>query len=387
MKIGMAVFAYNRYKHLEKVLNGLKNNEEVDNFYIFQDGLKSVYDREDWEKTKELIDSFEWCNKKVIYSSQNRGLAQSIVEGINRVLKENDAVIVLEDDCVPMPAFITFMKQCLIKYKVYDNIYSVSGYSWPMEAGVSEYDAYFCGRPCPWGWGTWKNRWDKYKRDYDMVFDIKNNQASSKRLAMWGQDFIKMLAGNILGKCNSWYVFWGLQCIKDDALCINPYKSLVQNIGFDGTGVHCSVTEKYDVSQNCNFVPSGAQFRLEDNLVIHEDIIKAFQNVYGYCVKDEAAENAPHVLIYGTGNRYMTNCKVLNQIYHIDGFIDTYKKDIYFAGLQLLKPYQLVNRQYDYIIITIENVLVRDSIVRELQERYKITSEKIKLLDDVLEGI
>mgnify|MGYP003309966286 CR=1 FL=1 len=37
-------------------------------------------------------------------------------EGVNEAFKNHEAVIVLEDDCVPMPAFMSYMEAGLRKY-------------------------------------------------------------------------------------------------------------------------------------------------------------------------------------------------------------------------------------------------------------------------------
>ena len=110
MKTGIAVFAYNRSRHLQQVLDGLQKNRNVDKLYMFQDGLKCEAHRREWEKVRDVIKNITWCEVQSSFAEENRGLADSIVEGINHVLAENDAVIVLEDDCVPAPDFIDFME-------------------------------------------------------------------------------------------------------------------------------------------------------------------------------------------------------------------------------------------------------------------------------------
>ena len=55
MKTGIIVFAYNRGDHLQKVIAGLKENEEVSRLYIFQDGIKCVEHRSEWEKTRQVL--------------------------------------------------------------------------------------------------------------------------------------------------------------------------------------------------------------------------------------------------------------------------------------------------------------------------------------------
>ena len=108
MDIALAVFAYNRPVHLQKVLDALKNNIRLQNVYIFQDGLAEEKDRENWIKVQNAIQSIDWMEYSYITYPQNKGCASSIEDGITYVLSEHEAVIVLEDDCVPHEDFISF---------------------------------------------------------------------------------------------------------------------------------------------------------------------------------------------------------------------------------------------------------------------------------------
>lgn len=243
MNIGILVFAYNRSQHLKKVLDGLRENSGVSKLYIFQDGLKCEEHQNEWEKTKQIIRETNWC--EVIYnlSPYNKGLAVSVVDGINAGFEENDAVVVLEDDCVPHPLFMEYMTGCLKKYQDDKRVFSVNGYSWNADVEPNGTDAYFIGRTSSWGWATWKDRWLLYQQDYKIIGRIRKDLYKSRQFDIWGQDLEDHLLGNIYGRCDSWAVFWALKCIEQGGFCPTPYYSLIDNIGFDGTGVHCGTAD------------------------------------------------------------------------------------------------------------------------------------------------
>ena len=48
-----------------------------------------------------------------------------------------------------------------------------------------------------------------------------------------------MLRRQIQGKNNSWAIRWNASLFLKDVLSLNVGKSLVQNIGFDGSGTNC----------------------------------------------------------------------------------------------------------------------------------------------------
>ena len=247
MKIGTILFTYHRSEHTQKVLEALEKNDVLPwKLYIFQDGIKESTNYSEWKKVNKIIRNINWCETKIYISEENKGLAKSVIMGINQVFQECDAAIILEDDCVPCKEYMSFMISALNMYKKNQQVYSVSGYAWDIDLSQSDYDAYFNGRICSYGWGTWKDRWNQYEEDYHILSKIKKDLSANKRLEIWGQDLKEMVIGNVIGRCDSWAVFWGLKIIEKGGYCLSPYKSLVHNIGFDGSGTHGAKLQRDD---------------------------------------------------------------------------------------------------------------------------------------------
>ena len=55
--------------------------------------------------------------------------------------------------------------------------------------------------------------------------------------------YFRMLQAQQSGKIDSWAIRWYLSVFLRDGLALYPRKSLVRNIGFDGTGVNCAVSD------------------------------------------------------------------------------------------------------------------------------------------------
>lgn len=240
MKIATLVFTYHRSEHTKRVLDGLAKNDILpEKLFVFQDGIKDTTNYDEWKKVNDIIKNIDWCDAEIHVFENNVGLSKRITSGIHYVFQRYDAIIVLEDDCVPEKQFMRFMINALNSYKNEEKVYSVSGYAWNIDLiRKGDMDAYFNGKCCSWGWGTWKEKWKEYKEDYRILTRIKNNPEAKNRLAIWGSNMESMLIGNITGKCDSWAVFWGLKIIEKGGYCLSPYRSLVHNIGFDGSGVH-----------------------------------------------------------------------------------------------------------------------------------------------------
>lgn len=244
MKIGTIIFAYHRSDHIRKVIDALSENRVLpEKLYIFQDGIKESTNVKEWKKVNHFIQNIGWCETNVQISGTNKGLAKSIIEGVNYVLQECDAVIVLEDDCVPHPQFMEYMVKALEKYENKKEVYHIGASAEPANPVENGTDAYFLGRINSHGWGTWKDRWEKFSNDYTMIGRIKADKELSGWLSLWGEDLESHVIGNVYGKTNSWAAFWALTVIMRKGFCMSPYESLIHNIGFDGSGVHCGVAE------------------------------------------------------------------------------------------------------------------------------------------------
>lgn len=381
MNIGIVVFAYNRSEHLKQVLETLKHNQGVNKIYVFQDGLKEEIHREEWEKTIAVIRNVDWCEVDYFLSEYNKGLRKSILDGVNYVFHENDAVVVLEDDCVVTANFMSFMRQGLEMYKESEQVYSVSGHAWPIEVENKIGDAYFCGRISSWGWGTWKDRWEKLELDYELVKEIKCATDISEQLALWGNDLEDILVGNVKGNTDSWAVFWALSVIKQKGLCLNPYYALVKNIGFDGSGVHCG-TDEISVAE----VMDGQRevFVLPEELIIYDDVKKAFSSKFGGVYKEKNSEQKEKVIVYGMGNYYARNEKKINEQYDVVMYIDQAKNG-YYAGTKIGKKENINEMKYDKILVMIANLNEVYKVIYELHDKYAVPYEKIELGYEVFE--
>lgn len=370
MNTAILVFTYNRSIHTQKVLDALKRNKITsEKLFIFQDGLKQESDKIEWLKVNAIIQKVNWCDVEIVVSDNNKGLALSIVTGINYAFEKFDTVIVLEDDCVPTINFIDFMNQCFLKYQNNKMVYSISGYSWPIMLKKSKYDIYGCGRISSWGWGTWKDRWIIYEKDYEIIKKMKQDMKKSKNLAIWGNDLEETLIGNIRGNSDSWAVFWALNVILQQGICINPYQSFIRNIGMDGSGVHCGISKQFDV--DCIDEKRNI-FYLPDEVHFLDEVAMAFAPFHGsYTAINEDSDNKINILLYGAGNFYLRNEKYINEKYYIKKFVDINKKG-YFEGKRIIKPDEIKYCKFDKIIIMIQDKKKSIEVYNKLIKQYNI---------------
>lgn len=281
LKTGIALFTYNRPEHTQKVLEGLKSNK-IEKLYVFIDGIKYKEHELNVNKVKEIISKIDWCEKEIIVSKNNKGLANSIIQGVNYILEKHERVIVLEDDCVPTSDFFEFMEACLDKYEDYENIMTVNGYKYPYQIyGEYEYDIFFTPLTTSWGWATWKNKWTLFDRNNDILKIINSNKELKRKINYINEGLIGMLKMQINGYLDSWAIYWTLIIIINNGICISPKTSKIINIGLDGSGVHCRDLEKYKIDNTEEI--NNIDFPVD--IIIDEEILRSNHEFFRIGVK------------------------------------------------------------------------------------------------------
>lgn len=372
MKIAVSVFTFNRPWHTQKVLDGLKENTEApDILYIFQDGPDENR-MDDWEKVNEIITEIDWCEKRLMVSDYRKGLANSIIDGIRIMLSENDAVIVLEDDCVPHPLFMRYMKDCLEYYHDDKRVFSINGYSGFRDIDFNIQNVYFSGRASSWGWATWGDRWKDYNRDYLILNRIKTNNELYEWYKKWGEDLEGHLYGNISGKCDSWAVFWALKIIENKAVCVTPAKSLIENIGTDGSGRHRVFSDNTNVALKLK--EDMTPIKLSKDIVIREDVIHAAKKAFTW-TSEETKLNYYNSFLYnytlllqkGKTLGEILETKKISKIFvwGCGKFFDVVSNDIErkieIAGIVLSNP--CIEEYKGYEIVSVSELKKGDSVL------------------------
>lgn len=252
----VAVFVYNRPEHTNKVLNALNASmmaPETD-LYIFCDNFKNEESKDMVLKTRDVIDSFSLaCNFHKVdirKADYNKGLATSIIEGVNELMDQYGKAIVIEDDILASIHFLEYMNAALDYYQQEKTVWSISGYSFPMKS-LNNYphDVYMSGRGCCWGWASWRDRWNKVDWNVSNYDSFKHNWLQRHSFAKWGQDLPLMLDAQMNMNHNSWAIRWCFSEFQNRMMTVYPKTSYVKNIGNDGSGTHKSTLEnRFDTS-------------------------------------------------------------------------------------------------------------------------------------------
>jgi hypothetical protein len=242
----IAVFAYARPDHLRRTIESLSANPEFADspIFIYCDGPRQEADKSQTDAVRAYVDSLAGGAVKRVYRDNNIGLAKSIILGVTDVLKQYDSVIVMEDDLVVSPHFLRYMNDGLHCYRGQDRVASIHGYCFPVDDELPE--TYFLrGADC-WGWATWRRAWQHFEPDGQHLLDALRRERLTHAFDLGGTyPYTNMLSNQVAGKNDSWAVRWHASCFLKNMLTLYPGRSLVNNIGTDDSGTHCSATDEF----------------------------------------------------------------------------------------------------------------------------------------------
>jgi hypothetical protein len=179
----------------------------------------------------------------------------------------------MEDDLLTTRNFLSFVNSALTVYQRRPDIFSVTGYNYPLKM-PSSYgeDAYLSYRSSSWGWGTWQDRWSQVDWSVSDYADFVRDPSAQELFRRGGDDLPRMLEMQMSGKLDSWSIRFDYAHYRHNAFCVHPVVSKVQNIGFDGSGVHCAESDDYHVDLD----PANTPFHLRPDLVVDASVLKAF---------------------------------------------------------------------------------------------------------------
>ena len=280
------IFAFNRPNALKNtVLSLLENKESKDSdLFIFVDGARAnkPNEKENVAKVQEYVKSITgFKHIETFFSPTNKGLGNSIIQGVTTVIGKYGKAIVLEDDLVFSPNFLAFMNEGLNRYETEQKVFSICGYSNKVSPPKDyPYDAYFCTRSSSWGWATWQDRWktiDWELKNWDKYSQMK------KAFNKWGgSDCYGMLLSVKEGWGDSWAIRFGFSEFLQDKVSLFPITSKVKNDGFNGQGTNCKKWSrfKYEFDED-----GDEEFKLTSHISLNKKLYRSAMSYHSIMIR------------------------------------------------------------------------------------------------------
>ncbi len=242
----VVLFVYNRPDHTRRTLAALAENDLAFRtpLIVYCDGPKTPGDPKVLAVRELVKNATGFVSVTVHERDKNQGLAPSIIYGVSQALAQYDRVIVMEDDLVSSPYFLTFMNEALTRYGSVEKVGAIQGYMYPTTRELPE-TFLMRGADC-WGWGTWARAWEHFNPKGQALLDELECRGLTDEFDLNGAyPFVLTLKNQIAGKVSSWAIRWHASLFVKGMLSLYPGRSLIHNIGMDGHGTHMDCSDAF----------------------------------------------------------------------------------------------------------------------------------------------
>ncbi len=242
--VPIALFCYNRPELVRTTLESLHANPLAVNsdLYIFSDGPKLNATKEQIENilaVRLILREKQWCGSVTLFEAeQNKGLAQSIIQGVEKILEKSESIIVIEDDTLLSPFFLEYMNKALFFYKDNAKVFSVGAWSYFLPYEVKS--PFFLRYPDSIAWGTFRRSWELFEYNSELAMKKLKEKKLIRKFNGFNslKYFEPMLQQQIDGKIDSWAIRWTATAILNNKLTVFPPMSLVRHMGFTSDSTH-----------------------------------------------------------------------------------------------------------------------------------------------------
>ena len=234
------LFVYNRLEHTQACVTSLCGNTlaSTSDLFIYSDAAKDPSQKEKVDEVRSFIHSVQgFKSVTIIERETNWGLARNIIDAVTTRVNQFGRVIVVEDDLVLAPYFLQFMNDALETYKDEPKVGHIQACDYIQDPNLPE--TFLIKWMGCWGWATWDRAWQYFNPDGKALLAELQKRNLTYRFDFNGKyGYTRMLRRQIEGKNNSWAIRWNASLFLNDILSLNVGRSLVKNMGFDGTGTN-----------------------------------------------------------------------------------------------------------------------------------------------------
>ncbi|HTN69290.1 MAG TPA: hypothetical protein VLZ33_07495 [Dysgonamonadaceae bacterium] len=273
----VVLFTYNRPWHTQQVLNALRKNtlSEQSELFVFSDGAKNYEDEKLVNETREILAQIDGFKKVAIIERHlNYGLAANIINGVSTIIDKYEKIIVLEDDLLTSPTFLTFMNDALTLYEDVDEVAHIHSFCY---SGLDLPDTFLIKWVGSTGWATWKHSWELFNPNgAKLLAEIEKRKLKKTFDFNGSYPYTRMLRRQIEGENNSWAIRWNASLFLNNKLSLNTGKSLIHNIGFDGSGENSGPQDFY----NMGLFDGVLDLTMIDEIKENSNARKQFQEFY-----------------------------------------------------------------------------------------------------------
>ncbi len=289
-KTPVAVIGFLRKDILEATLRNLAKAEGVEerDVLIYLSAPRNEADKPLTDAVREMVEQLRrevLSNATIILRDKNEGASKNIRHAVSETVKRDEGrAIVIEDDVLVSRTFLRYMDAALDYYAEDKRVWCVNGYQNPhlKVPGDYPYDMYLNPINMAWGWGIWRDRWDKVSFDMSDWPKTRENPELMARINAAGSQLPLLIGCSYAGDTGTWDAQCSYHMVKNSLYAVEPRYSQVKNNGIGSFGaVHkCRPYGTITKQKYYNFMPEFMGF--DDMLRAEGTWIHRFQ----YSVRD-----------------------------------------------------------------------------------------------------
>ena len=281
------LFTYNRLTHTQHCIESLQQNllAPDSELFIYSDAAKTKEQEDEVHAVRSYLHTIQGFKQiTIIERKENWGLARNIIDGVTTQVNAYGKVIVLEDDLIVAPHFLEFMNDALEVYKNELRVGHIQACDFTKNPSLP--DTFLIKWTGSWGWATWDRAWKHFNSDGKALLAELESKKLTYTFDFNGKyGFTRMLRRQIEGKNNSWAIRWNASLFLKNILSLNVGRSLVQNVGFDGSGTNCGGGGLYASAIYLKKLPVVPISPIEENLQARQAYINYYASTNSFWAK------------------------------------------------------------------------------------------------------
>ena len=191
-------------------------------------------------QTRALFETIDWdCDLRTNFAPENMGCRKRVSSGVDWVFQQVERAIILEDDCLPAPAFFSYCAEMLQRYQDNPEVMTISGMTYFSGKHRIADSYHFSRYPLIWGWASWARAWRHY--DVDMA-DWPQQKATGLLRRVIGDRVLELRLEEMFDHVHGGFDTWDVQLlyasIKQGGLNVIPVTNMILNIGYGELATH-----------------------------------------------------------------------------------------------------------------------------------------------------
>ena len=375
----IVLFTYNRLEHTQQTVEALQKNvyAKESDLFIYSDGAKKDDDINTVNEIRNYLHTIDgFKSVKIIERIKKWGLARNIIDGVTKIVNEYGKIIVLEDDIVTSKYFLKYMNDALAVYKNESRVMMVSGYMFPV-ADEKLTNTYFLPIMSSWGWATWKRSWDLYERNPEKLVKEYAEEKISRFNLEDTYDFWRQVTDNYDKTIHSWAIFAYEMMFRQNGVCLFPSLSLVHNVGFDNSGVHCGSTQVFDTQLQDRAIDNFT-LNIQTNNIAYSLLKDYFLKIDGQMtlkikkaidiIINDFCDNNMSFALFGANS--VSDLMLKNPVFNkkVEFVVDNYQTG-FFNSKPIVTPKELTSFE-GVLFINVINPVYVDEIEKQLKQMH-----------------